>query len=1096
MDDSDERGLSKFLVSHGLTDHKWISRFHEQKITKPDQILPVKGDEELYVKLSSGANSQESAALRKILGITDSPEQAADSIDMNLQKAGLEPSYWSAVFAKQLGVTTTQALEHVGGEEYPNVQRFARHPWEKKALRKFLKMDDEASDFQVQRKQRRDKLKKRQAESKELLQELKSLEKEGKGRHDQEVQQVENGIRERFQISSESWLSEDASLSHVISKLKECHDRIDGELKTREEVSDVSVIQDASAGLALQGILLTKNLKDQLKIRHFLLKVPGDIKLMGPSHSQHDKIKQFTSEQEDVDFTQTVDRLGYSVSASAKAGFWGFSFEASSSYSQSSEEEQKSKHHEQELYSSTVKHSVMPLAACYFSDSQLQLSDDAIRHLQSIEKLVDSSSSSFQAECEKFFHKFGSHANQGTLHFGGTYQWKSYSRGFKKSDTTTVQQLQSEALTLQVGMSYGSFAGASAAVSTSSLHGKFQGKYSKTMMSQTFLEVTKTGGPQEVSGLPEWKNGLVASNSTWSLIDRGTTLVPVWDIITMNHKNDFQKPVALGQEMSAVWKRMNECNTEQEEDRDAAKTMETVQIWNESQETSDYIDQLANLVGVKRSLEKKSMNPQAWPSLYLSQPPLQQFLKSLVDSCIQPSSPASKSIPQIKLYMQELVEPISLGAVITFPDREYISRWLYATEKVFVPMDCRDFLSLQKYLQYALHHMHGGMISDDQKFLEIAVQPDTSIKATATVAKAVSCLRYHLHKAEQIYEDNFIITMLFPFKYNPDKGMFFTLLSACDLEYLNKEFENQSKQFFRVKKEGMMKLQAHLFLLGIKLQNELDLAESEAKTHLQYVQRRFGSDIDPRVEDILTELHSTHYDWELFQSQLEFLLHTVLQAQEEGSQPFGHFLKEVKEVKIVPQSGRPLHDILRRNKESERLLSMLGLINFLPQKLSLRHALEIREDILLLTEDSRQGREESKADPKGDDKDTHQQVQCTDPKLFPFFILQKIMAFDYKSRAKLICSVVDKLTPAAKDSQRASTDKMHHKDSVQGDDDDDDDDDNGVLIPATRVQLSDEHLSELRESINPLGDSDDFGIDLYQQVLAYVQPILQSEPTE
>lgn len=64
------------------------------------------------------------------------------------------------------------------------------------------------------------------------------------------------------------------------------------------------------------------------------------------------------------------------------------------------------------------------------------------------------------------------------------------------------------------------------------------------------------------------------------------------------------------------------------------------------------------------------------------------------------------------------------------------------------------------------------------------------------------------------------------------------------------------------------------------------------------------------------------------------------------------------------------------------------------------------------------------------------------------------------------------------------------------DDDDDDDDDNGVLIPATRVQLSDEHLSELRESINPLGDSDDFGIDLYQQVLAYVQPILQSEPTE
>ena len=61
---------------------------------------------------------------------------------------------------------------------------------------------------------------------------------------------------------------------------------------------------------------------------------------------------------------------------------------------------------------------------------------------------------------------------------------------------------------------------------------------------------------------------------------------------------------------------------------------------------------------------------------------------------------------------------------------------------------------------------------------------------------------------------------------------------------------------------------------------------------------------------------------------------------------------------------------------------------------------------------------------------------------------------------------------------------------------DDDDDDDGVVIPVTQVQLSDEHLSELRESINPLADSDDFGIDLYQQVLEYVQSVLESEQAE
>ena len=893
MDDPDKEALSNFLRSHGLTDHKWISYFHEQDILKPDQILPVKGSEELYKTLSYGANSQETAALRKILGITGSPKEPAHSIEMELGKAGLEPSYWSVVFEKQLGVPSTQALEHVGDEEYPSLQHFARKPWEKKALKKLLKMDDEVGSFQMQRKKQRDKLEKRQAESKEMLQVLKSLQKEGKDRHDQEVQQVEKSIRKLFQISSESWLSADGSLSHVISKLEECHDRIDGELKTKKEVSDVSVIQNASAGLALQGVLLTKNFEDQLQVRHFLLKVPRDIKFMGPSHSQHDKIKQFTSKQEDDYFTQTVDRLGYSVTTSATVG-----------YSQTSEEERKSKRYEQEMYSSTVKYSIMPLAACYFNDSQLQLSDDAIKHLQNLDKLVDSNPSSFQIECKKFFHKFGSHANQGILHFGGKYQWKSYSRGFEKSDTTTVQQLQTEAITLQVGMSYGGFAAASTAVSTSSLHGKFQGKYSDTLMSQTFLEVTKTGGPPEMSGLPEWKNGLVASNSTWSLIDRGTTLVPVWDIIDMNHTNDFKKPVSLSQEMSAVWKRMNECTSElveEEEDRDTAKTMEIVRSWNDNQDMSQCIAQLATLVGVKQNLEKKSMNPKAWPSLFLSQPPLQQFLKSVVESCMQTCSPANKSIPQIKLYMRDLVEPITLGAVITFPDREYISRWLYTTEKKFVPMDCRDFLSLQKYLQYALNHMYGGMIRDDQKLMEIAVQPDISIKATATVAKAVSCLRYHLHKAGQNYEDNFIVTMLFPFKYDPDNGTFFTLLSACDLEYLNKEFENQAKEFFRVKKESKRKLQAHLFLLALKMQNDLDLAESEVKSHLQYMEKRLESDNDPEVEGILTELTSKHYDWEWFRSQLEFVLQSVVLVQEEGSQPFGHFMETVTEVECVPK---------------------------------------------------------------------------------------------------------------------------------------------------------------------------------------------------
>ena len=86
-------------------------------------------------------------------------------------------------------------------------------------------------------------------------------------------------------------------------------------------------------------------------------------------------------------------------------------------------------------------------------------------------------------------------------------------------------------------MSYGGVAGASASTSVSS---NFKGKYFMALTHQTFIEVAVTGGPPEVTGLPNWKNGLIASNSTWQLIDRGTHRVAVWEIMEMNYSSSFK----------------------------------------------------------------------------------------------------------------------------------------------------------------------------------------------------------------------------------------------------------------------------------------------------------------------------------------------------------------------------------------------------------------------------------------------------------------------------------------------------------------------------------------------------------------------------
>ena len=48
-------------------------------------------------------------------------------------------------------------------------------------------------------------------------------------------------------------------------------------------------------------------------------------------------------------------------------------------------------------------------------------------------------------------------------------------------------------------------------------------------------------------------------------------------------------------------------------------------------------------------------------------------------------------------------------------------------------------------------------------------------------------------------------------------------------------------------------------------------------------------------------------------------------------------------------------------------------------------------------------------------------------------------------------------------------------------------DDKGVEVPPCRLNLSEDQLEELKETVDPLSDSDNFGIDLYERALIFLQ---------
>lgn len=72
-------------------------------------------------------------------------------------------------------------------------------------------------------------------------------------------------------------------------------------------------------------------------------------------------------------------------------------------------------------------------------------------------------------------------------------------------------------------------------------------------------------------------------------------------------------------------------------------------------------------------------------------------------------------------------------------------------------------------------------------------------------------------------------------------------------------------------------------------------------------------------------------------------------------------------------------------------------------------------------------------------------------------------------------------------------------DEEYGADDDDffleaEDDDEGVPIPQCDFVLQDDHYEELREAVNPGAISDVYGIDLYEDALAFLQDKINSHP--
>lgn len=449
-----------------------------------------------------------------------------------MRSAGLDPSYWLAIVKEKLKVSIPEELENIGEEFYQDLAQCVQNACEKIALRKLLGMDEDEQSSLISGCEKKQEELKKYEKAEAMLQQLKELEKLGSDRHESAVKKVEDGVREVLKIPPDAWLQEDKPLGELTTSLQIYMGKLIGGLKEREDVSAVTVLNNASDGRSLRGILVSNERDNRLKVREKLLRAPEHINFVGPSLPIEEKITIFANKQKEKSFCMAVERLGYHAAVS---DYFGSSMEGSPLLSPDIGDDEIMTEHHQEQYTSTVTCLFVPVASIRFEDTQLQLSQDALTDLEAIEILVLEAPIFFfklQEKCEAFFEKYGSHVNKGALHFGGIYWWKCYSQGFQKSEMKQVRHLQSQIVTASVRRSYGPWGvGSHVEGDWSKLTVEVTGNFSKTLKSQTHLYTTQTGGPPEVTDLHQWENELVARNSTWSVIDYGANEVPVWKII-------------------------------------------------------------------------------------------------------------------------------------------------------------------------------------------------------------------------------------------------------------------------------------------------------------------------------------------------------------------------------------------------------------------------------------------------------------------------------------------------------------------------------------------------------------------------------------
>uniref|UniRef100_A0A8D2NPC8 VLIG-type G domain-containing protein n=1 Tax=Zosterops lateralis melanops TaxID=1220523 RepID=A0A8D2NPC8_ZOSLA len=901
------------------------------------------------------------------------------------QKEGLDAGYWLPKVTQLLGIKCREALQHLQYEDYLKLECEIQHPWEKKALQKLLKITDEKTTTKEVQKKHLEKTKERQEVAKQALKDLTEM--LNSHSHSQDaVREKAETLWQAMEIPKEFWPPPEKPLDDMLESIQKQLEQQELSAVRTENIPDTEVLRRASGGLALQGIYRSSRPEDVLAKREQLLRVPEGFQLAGPEQGSLFQRKEFSSSASESTFTKSMEQLGFSISVSAKASFWGFNVEAGVGHSSSSQSQDTHQSHSEQSYFCSTKYLYIPLASCYFQRHQLLLSDAALQELQDMEQLLsftqeDEKAALLNNMCESFFSRFGSHINQGPLHFGGIFWWKASTEGFLAEHRKEMKRQTSEALNSFVGTSWSGF-GASVSgsldVSKSSSKGSVMERAGESSQTAIQLYVVNTGGPPDTTSLHQWKTGLVSDNTTWCVIDRGFELIPVWDIILCNHSRDFKSVGKMSRALRAAYKELTnqsiggifgkEIEIAVQEARDF---MRTVKAWELKVDKR----KLLMLMELKDDLNAKTRSPNVWINVCLSDKALQDFLVNTVRSC-QESPPENTS--SIKVMLRSLLDP-HIYSVKDFPEMSFIMQWIFHTEHSLPrPPKVSELGELIRTLQQMKEHIRAVTYTPGSSASAIH---EAKIEATMTCSRAIYSFLQSLQEQAQKDMELLVLLIATSTGYQVEGSTFQHLLGLPEIQYMAKEMEAAHEEYVNLKEQDADRAEAFLLLMGLTVAPESqELSPSQKRERLVFMEDHMKGLWSPRIQNLLQK-HSEGEDWERLERDLHSLISGFLddKLNEERMQ---NILRDLEDT-FAPEPPSPSKSTsdgrqstaneATANQEFLQLLKRLGLESHYPRKMGMG-------DFHTICKTSLQDRQPN--------KDTE----------LPLCFLQKLLTMDYQVR--------------------------------------------------------------------------------------------------